>query len=62
LTSGGVAEVWLSNWNPLLKRVCRIANNTSRTSPAIASSLTEKWLCEIEDPDDIADLLIAICK
>jgi hypothetical protein len=24
---------------------------------AIAPSLTEKWLCEIEDPDDIADLL-----
>jgi hypothetical protein len=41
--NGGVAEVWLSNWNPLLKRVCRIANNTSRTSPEIPTLGAGSW-------------------
>ena len=43
-----------------------LANTLPSTSPAaaewilgsaVASSLTQKWLCESEDPDEIADLL-----
>jgi hypothetical protein len=47
--------------------IAQSTESIARTSPsateewisgsAIASSLTDKWLCEIDDPDAIADLL-----